>query len=33
LAKYAKENIPKPHEKDADEYVQKRVEKLMEVSS
>jgi hypothetical protein len=33
LAKYAKENIPKPHEKDADEYVQKRVEKLMEADA
>ncbi|XP_062520581.1 protein unc-45 homolog B-like [Corticium candelabrum] len=29
LGKYAQQNLPTPHEKDADEYVKKRIEKLM----
>ncbi|EGD75329.1 hypothetical protein PTSG_06979 [Salpingoeca rosetta] len=30
LGKFAGENIPEPHEKDADEFVQKRVDRLVE---
>ena len=31
IAEFAKQPVPKPHEKDSDEYIQKRISKLMKI--